>query len=243
VNFMQIFKKIGLLASIGFVLAGNLLWSLPDGLRLRSPINFSRSMMIERSLENVQFKYNSRTPLSLDLRGGRMVKGGRRVALKILQENNLVIQGKPFRLVFIDFKNPSEHAIEWKHFPVEVQLVHKNEIDQQIIVVVIFLQLNSRHPVDKHPMFSRLLHVLGGQDPRLEDINFMNLLPKSRSYFWYEGSLTVPPYTNNVTWIVYQQPIDVAQGQLDQIAKITDGKNNQDVVLPENLKVYRSVPK
>lgn len=232
-NFIQFFKKTLVLASISLILAGNVLWSIFVTSHLRSPINFSQSMVIQRASDAIQFNYDKHTPLSLDLRGGRTKKGGRRVVLKALQENNLVLQGKSYRLVFIDFKKPSEHTIDWKHFPVELQLVHKNEIDGRMAVVAIFLQQNSRHSVNKQPMLSRLLHVMGGQDARLEDINLMDLYPKDKSYFCYEGSLTVPPYTENVTWIVYQQPIDVAQGQLEQIAQMINGDNNQDVVMLE----------
>lgn len=239
-----ILKKIRLLASISLLLVSNSLWAVSAEVPLRSPINFSRSMMIEHSLKGIQFKYGEHTPLLLSIGGRRMEKTGRRVVLRVLQENNLVMEGGRFRLMYIDFKKPSEHTIDGEHFPAEMQFVHKNEIDGQMVVVVIFLRQNLRHPTDKHPMLSRLLHVMDGQDSRLDDIELMNLFPQDKSYFWYEGSLTVPPYSNNVTWIVYQQPIDVSLGQLDeQIAKRIDGDNNQDVVAPENQPVYRSISK
>lgn len=42
------------------------------------------------------------------------------------------------------------------------------------------------------------------------------LLPACRDYWTYPGSLTTPPLSESVTWIIQKQPIEVAQDQVSR---------------------------
>jgi carbonic anhydrase len=46
-------------------------------------------------------------------------------------------------------------------------------------------------------------------------INALQLLPEnSRQYYRYQGSLTTPPCSEIVTWLVLKQPVSVSKSQL-----------------------------
>ncbi|MCP4265745.1 MAG: carbonic anhydrase family protein, partial [Candidatus Brocadiaceae bacterium] len=45
-----------------------------------------------------------------------------------------------------------------------------------------------------------------------------------KSYFFYKGSLTTPPYTESVKWFVMKTIIDASPEQIQQINKI-EGDN------------------
>jgi carbonic anhydrase len=51
-------------------------------------------------------------------------------------------------------------------------------------------------------------------------INAKDLLPRSRSYYQYSGSLTTPPCTEGVRWQVLKQPVQVSQSAVDKIHEI-----------------------
>ena len=54
--------------------------------------------------------------------------------------------------------------------------------------------------------------------PCLVDIG--SLLPKNPHYFSYSGSLTTPPCTEGVRWIVLQEPIEISEEDVRRFVEI-----------------------
>ncbi|MFO1269875.1 MAG: carbonic anhydrase family protein, partial [Rubrivivax sp.] len=46
------------------------------------------------------------------------------------------------------------------------------------------------------------------------------LLPEDRRYYTYMGSLTTPPCTEGVLWVVMRTPVTVTAAQVDLFARI-----------------------
>lgn len=46
------------------------------------------------------------------------------------------------------------------------------------------------------------------------------LLPTTKTYWTYEGSLTTPPCSESVIWIVFKTPIEVSRDQLDAMRNL-----------------------
>ena len=55
------------------------------------------------------------------------------------------------------------------------------------------------------------------------------LLPPSRDYFEYSGSLTTPPCSEGVRWLVMKQPMTISPVQREALARIMHGPNNRPV--------------
>jgi carbonic anhydrase len=51
-------------------------------------------------------------------------------------------------------------------------------------------------------------------------INLADVLTSTSSYFTYSGSLTTPPCSENVTWIVLAKPANVSQAQFQSFRRI-----------------------
>ena len=53
-----------------------------------------------------------------------------------------------------------------------------------------------------------------------EQVDIAQLLPRDRSTFRYFGSLTTPPCSEIVKWIIFQDPIEVSSAQVAQFRDI-----------------------
>ena len=106
-----------------------------------------------------------------------------------------------YELVQIHFHAPSEHTIDGQHSPLEVHLVHKSA-DGELAVMGILVE-EGEHDVLWEPMIGALPDG-PGDDRHLEDLDLdMNELhPLPKRLFRYQGSLTTPPCSEGVEWII-----------------------------------------
>lgn len=124
---------------------------------------------------------------------------------------HMILDGVNYDLMKIELHTPSEHSIEGEHFPMEVQFVHVSE-DDQVAIISLMLVGGGRNPD-----FERLLahtpeemsdpRTLSGYDPTV----LLTDLSDSRRY---QGSLTRPPCSEIVTWIVITEPLVVSDAAL-----------------------------
>ncbi|XP_057569430.1 carbonic anhydrase 5A, mitochondrial [Hippopotamus amphibius kiboko] len=119
----------------------------------------------------------------------------------------------------------SEHTVDGHMYPAELHLVHWNAGKFQsykeammgedgLAVVGVFLKLGARHEVLQELV--AVLPDIKHKDTRaaLGPFQPSCLLPACQDYWTYPGSLTTPPLSESVTWIIHKEPIEVAQDQL-----------------------------
>lgn len=121
----------------------------------------------------------------------------------------------------------SEHTVDGHMFPGELHLVHWNKdryssfaeaaaSEGGLAVLGVFLTVGQENA--ELNKISKLLPFIQHKGQAItipEPVNPAALIPKNGSYFTYAGSLTTPPCYETVTWLVYQQPMQVSQAQLD----------------------------
>ncbi|CAN9499438.1 unnamed protein product [Ophioblennius macclurei] len=120
----------------------------------------------------------------------------------------------------------SEHTVDKKLFPAELHLVHWNSDkyslfeeavmeDNGLAVIGVFLKVGKRHEG-----LQKLVDALPAIRHKGSEVEFNHfdpgcLLPADTNNYWtYHGSLTTPPLTESVTWIVMKQHIEVSHDQL-----------------------------
>uniref|UniRef100_A0A8I3QPL6 Carbonic anhydrase n=1 Tax=Canis lupus familiaris TaxID=9615 RepID=A0A8I3QPL6_CANLF len=121
----------------------------------------------------------------------------------------------------------SEHTVDSKCYPAELHLVHWNAVkfenfedaaleEHGLAVIGVFLKLGKHHQelqklVDTLPSIKHkdTLVEFGSFDPSC-------LMPACPDYWTYSGSLTTPPLSESVTWIIKKQPVEVDHDQLEQ---------------------------
>jgi carbonic anhydrase len=124
---------------------------------------------------------------------------------------HIVVRGKSYAMKQFHFHHDSEHAIGGRKGAMEVHFVHQAS-DGAIAVIGVLLQVGRANDA-LEPIWPAGGQV--GQANAGLTVDASRLLPPTNTpYFTYSGSLTTPPYTDALTWIVYKQPIQLSAAQL-----------------------------
>lgn len=135
-----------------------------------------------------------------------------------------MVDGRQFTLQEIHVHHVAEHGFEGEEElrPLEIHFVHRN-ILQQILVVAVTLKIGRANPV-----FEKILAGMDAQFNIIEKIDVSSLIPKAGSYYRYLGSLTTPPLSEGVEWIVFKDAQEVSLTQLDRYVDNFPEHNNRD---------------
>jgi len=175
----------------------------------QSPIDISTATIT--ALPKIQFDYHA-TPL-------RVVNNGHSIQVNYQRGSSVVVDGKRYDLMQIHFHTPSEHTMGGKAYPMVAHLVHK-AADGELLVIAVLMQAGAGNP-----LIERIWQQLPSEAGQMkiadeQSINVAGLLPKDATYFTYTGSLTTPPCTEGVKWIVLSAPVTVSEAQVDRFAAL-----------------------
>ncbi len=118
----------------------------------------------------------------------------------------------------------------------EVHLVHKSATNK-LVVIAVFIREGAAH-LGLTPL---LIHLPMGDEQVRATLDVEKLLPLQRGYIEYDGSLTTPPCTENVTWVVMTNPITASREQIDSFAAAFP-HNNRPTMPLHSRHVIRSAP-
>lgn len=137
----------------------------------------------------------------------------------------LVANGEKHYLTGIELHTPSEHTIGDRFHLLEIHLLHRSASEKTLIAGV-FAVIGEENAAVQ----SILSHLPEKNNTAVEaTFNPAMLLPAGRSYYAYNGSLTAPPCTEGVAWIVFKQPVAISEAQLNAIA----GRTGRNARLPQ----------
>ncbi|MDR2507647.1 MAG: carbonic anhydrase family protein [Candidatus Accumulibacter sp.] len=143
----------------------------------------------------------------------RVIDSDKGLALTVYG-GGMAFQGKKYELKRIDFHRPAETRMHGKTFDMEAQLVHHNGEGKLAIVSVLF-ERGQENPVVQLGLNNLPLERGGEFFPPDQRIEVEHLLPEDRRYFAFMGSLSSPPCTEGVVWIVFRQPRQVSSAQIE----------------------------
>ncbi|HMQ62074.1 MAG TPA: carbonic anhydrase family protein [Flavilitoribacter sp.] len=143
-----------------------------------------------------------------------IINNGHTVECEYEPGSILMLNGLPYELLQFHFHAGSEHTVRGKQYPLEVHLVHRNVATGKLAVIGVFFQRGRSNPILQTIMDHMPLQE-GDHYASAAHIDADNLLPDNRTYYTYSGSLTTPPCSEIVTWIVMDKPIFASQAQLD----------------------------
>ena len=141
------------------------------------------------------------------------INNGHTIQINYTGEASLTLGDVSYKLVQYHFHSPSEHTVDGKHFPMEMHMVSKSS-DGRLAVVGVFIA-TGRHNRNFDPVWANLPAKKGMEThvPAVKvDVNA--LVPTVRTAYRYDGSLTTPPCSEGVKWIVMTTPIEMSSEQI-----------------------------
>ncbi|MCX7146348.1 MAG: carbonic anhydrase family protein [Sulfuritalea sp.] len=191
----------------------------------QSPIDIREGIKV--SLETIRFEYK---PTQF-----RIVDNGHTLQVSVGEGMSMHVMGKRYELIQFHFHRPAEERVNGKVYDMVVHLVHKND-EGQLAVIAVLLEKGSEHPLIQ-TLWNNMPLEKDMEVTPAEAIDLMKLLPEIRSYWTYMGSLTTPPCTEGVLWMVMKQPLQVSPDQIAIFSRLY--RNNARPVQPPNGRLIK----
>ena len=153
-------------------------------------------------------------PITFDYSPSRftVVDNGHTIQVNIGSGNYITVLGHNYELVQFHFHKPSEERVNGKSFEMVAHLVHK-DTDGKFAVVAVLIERGKAHSLIQHVWNNLPLEKNEPVVP-LTSMDMNQILPVKRDYYTYMGSLTTPPCTEGVLWLVMKEPIEISPDQL-----------------------------
>src|SRR5690349_17011208 len=170
----------------------------------QSPIDIASPN--EQDLANIVFHYQ---PSEVNI-----LNNGHTVQVNYDAGSYIELDGVRYDVVQFHSHAPSEHEVDGKVFAAELHIVHKSA-DGKLAVIGLLLQEGSPNAaldpfIDNLPAEKSDVKDMGIK------LNVMDFLPDIQTTYRYSGSLTTPPCSEGVSWLVMTTPVALASAQLSK---------------------------
>jgi carbonic anhydrase len=183
----------------------------------QSPIDVSKS--VEKDLTNLVFNYQ--------LSELNILNNGHTVQVNYDEGSYLELDGVQYNILQFHYHTPSEHTVEGIEFSAELHVVHKNSAGKLAVISILLKEgfFNKAYQpfIDNLPTEKNDVQNVGVK------IDVFSLLPNIYTTYRYNGSLTTPPCTEGVQWLVFTTPVQISSEQLIKLQTVFDHDNNRPV--------------
>lgn len=166
--------------------------------------------------------------------GTQFVNNGHAVQVDYQKGSTLTVDGRDYQLKQFHFHAPSEHTIDGEHFPLEAHFVHADPDGNLAVVAVLFKKGDANDALE--PLVEKLPDSAGDEVQLDAAFDAATLLPSKNAHYRYNGSLTTPPCSEGVRWVVMQQHPTLSEKQIKAFEKAI-GMDNNRPVQPVNARV------
>ena len=180
----------------------------------QSPIDIQRPIMRDIGLGALQLDLHD-TEVHLE-------NNGHTIEQVYEAGSTLTFGGVTYELLQFHFHTLAEHTIGGKRHPMEMHAVFRDAGTGNLAVI------GQLFKIDRHGLSNAFLDAFDDNlPPKAHDefesathINLADGLKNTRSYFTYPGSLTTPPCSPIVTWLVLHHVATMSQAQYDAFRDI-----------------------
>lgn len=181
-----------------------------DGKR-QSPINIiDINTQASKPNENsVNILYSPKTILN------KVTNNGHSIQFDFEDGDSIQYKGNTYHLSQIHFHEPSEHTINGVRYPLEIHLVNSSKDHGYTVISILAREGNESELFD---FFESFIPLEEHQSKEIKQpLNLSTLFPEQKDFYSYGGSLTTPPCTESVNWVIFKNPITVS---LDEVLKL-----------------------
>lgn len=177
--------------------------------KTQSPINITGAKKAQ--LPAIQFDYKD-SPLKL-------VNNGHTVQVNFAEGSSITVDGKKYKLLQFHFHTPSEEATNGKRHAMVAHFVHKSD-DGKLAVIGVLLDKGADNKAFGAAM--KRMPTEAGEERSYANvsINAASMMPANKGYYSFEGSLTTPPCSEGVKWMVMKEPVKVSAKQAAAFSKL-----------------------
>ncbi len=191
--------------------------------RNQSPIDLAD--LIEADLKPLKFEYKDGV--------ADIVNNGHAVQVNYARGSFVTVDGRAFELQQFHFHSPSENRIRGRQFPLEGHLVHADK-DGNLAVIAVMFEEGAANPL-LTSLWQMMPAKVGEKIALPAGLSVSQMLPSDRDYYRYNGSLTTPPCTEGVWWLVLKRPVTVSKEQVLQFSRALGFANNR-LIQPVNAR-------
>ncbi len=182
----------------------------------QSPINIINKDVDSVPSENqLNMFYSPKTYIS------KVENNGHSIQFDFEAGDSIYYKKDTYYLKQIHFHEPSEHKINGIIYPIEIHLVHLNKAGQVSVLGIL------GEEGDESQLFEFLesfLPIKNGAVKNIrQNIDLSSLFLNANNYYSYSGSLTTPPCTEGVNWVVFKKPVILS---VEEVLKL---KNNMPI--------------
>ncbi|CAA0197637.1 carbonic anhydrase [Tenacibaculum maritimum] len=190
----------------------------------QSPIDIISVDTKESISDKLQFdSYNKEIAIH------NVINNGHSVQFNFEKGDYHTFRGIRYYLKQIHFHEPSEHTINGVRFPIAIHLVHESTDKKLLVFAVMAQEGKGSLPFD---FLESYLPLKKNESKEVgKSFSLSNILPKKTAYYYYIGSLTTPPCTEGVNWIVFKAPITVSKMQIEKMHQSLPDHNYRPIQL------------
>jgi carbonic anhydrase len=176
----------------------------------QSPVDISK-VRTDPSLRPLTLALTE-TPISL-------VNNGHSIENEVESPNTLTLNGAVYELAQFHFHTLSEHTINGQRGVMELHAVFKDPTGRIAVVAVLYTLGRTNDFLTELAAHGLPVHE-GDTVNSDSEINLADALTSTTSYYTYSGSLTTPPCTEGVTWIVLKHEAQMSMAQFRSFENI-----------------------
>ena len=150
---------------------------------------------------------------------------GHTVQANFQEGNTLVLDGTTFHLKQVHFHAPSENQIRGKSFPMEAHFVHADAKGNLAVIGVMYKEGAANSGLAS--LWAQMSDKVSEPTVLNNKVLMGDLMPENRSYFRFSGSLTTPPCSEGVRWLIIKTPMTVSKEQIKAFEKAVHHHNNR----------------
>ncbi len=194
----------------------------------QSPINIDRSdVVLATGLKPIEFHYTTGA--------SEAVNNGHTVKVSVKDGSYITVDGIRFKLLQFHFHSPSENQVDGKNYPLEAHFVHKSD-DGQLAVVAVMYDKGAQNTVLKKICSTIFTNIHQVHPCRLTPKDINALLPQNKEYYRFSGSLTTPPCSEGVRWLVMKEHLSISPKQVESFVHVMMKGHNNRPVQPLNAR-------
>ncbi len=175
--------------------------------RNQSPVNIDTSKVVAGTTQSPKFHYR--------VSDVNLVSNDFTFQVEVPSGSFIELDGATYELMNATFHMPSEHTINGKPYYMEIQLIHFNANTQKWAVVSVFVNEGTQDNEYLSPIWFSL-----PQPPydsrQIKNFDMNVFIPPDTKAYAYTGSITTPPCTEGVNWMVMAAPIELSRSQIER---------------------------